>query len=434
MIKSILPVCLINLERRRKANCVIRSRIFYIPHYLLILGFVASGLQLPTVAHAQSFRIVDVGNGCKTYDLDDLEKPFRHVWSGECSNGYTDGWGVLKRYKGNKLAAIGYGMHKQGSLVTDQVSETYYRPKLIAKNSSNLKDNIVQSKADPKQGTVENIVPPSQVPEWAREIVDGRPRQTTPANIASQQPAQNSVSASPTAPASKTTSKNSSPVSSARSRLFVAYSEEVARPFLVSGEAMLPNVVSSYINRRTADYSQQGGPPRMRTEECHPGAGAGPYFAFIQYHLSGMPIGGLRTGWGVACGANSPDEAVRASQRACESRSSYCRVQRGLDKENQVELIIGDMRTQGEPRVIENFSVRLKESRPDGGADVGDVINYDDTWHNIPEGFVCRWNSTWGDRHRNFLIHANGPFIKKQVGFRSQYLIDFRCSSFLPLY
>jgi hypothetical protein len=334
------------------------------------------------------------------------------VWNGGCKKEFAEGEGIFRAYKSGKLLFISKEGFQRG--LRKKFGDTY-----IKRPNGSISFN--------KEGTVQAVrIPPSQVPEWAREIVDGRPRQPTPANLASQQPSQNSVSASP---AARTTSKISSPVSSARSQLFVAYSEDIARPFLVSGEAMLPNVVSSYIKLKTTDH----GPPRMRTVECHPGAGAGQYFSFIQYHLSGMPIGGLRTGWGVACGANSPDEAVRAAQRACESQSSYCRVQRGLDKSNEVELIIGDMRTQGEPTVIKNnLSVRLKESRPDAGADVGDFIDHSDAWHNIPEGFVCIWRSSWGDRHRNFFIHVNGPFIKN--GFRPQYPIDFRCSSFLPLY
>lgn len=414
-IKVTLTLTLFSRERWVKTIGILTiSGLAFLPFWSLAQGGTNNISMVPVGAGNCLILVPEfaVGNNDTTY-----------VWNGGCKKEFAEGKGILRRYEEGTLIAISKYEFQRG--LSKGNTEMYSYPKNGKVGFNLYKQGVEQMSSN---------ISPSQVPEWAREIVDGRPRQSTPANLASQQPSQNSVSASPTAPASKTTSKTSSPVSSARSRLFVAYSEEVARPFLVSGEAMLPNVVSSYINRRTADYSQQGGPPRMRTEECHPGAGAGPYFAFIQYHLSGMPIGGLRTGWGVACGANSPDEAVRASQRACESRSSYCRVQRGLDKENQVELIIGDMRTQGEPRVIENFSVRLKESRPDGGADVGDVINYDDTWHNIPEGFVCRWNSTWGDRHRNFLIHANGPFIKKQVGFRSQYLIDFRCSSFLPLY
>lgn len=355
----------------------------------------------------------DVGN-CKMYESEQSARAKQRnavtgKWDGGCVGGLADGVGIVRMYQHGQLKLISKAEFKNGLGV--RAIEVY------EKQDGSIK------KADMGRKTTSDI-PPSQVPEWAREIVDGRPRQSTPASIASQQPSQNSVLASPIAPAARTTSKNSSLVSSARSRLFIAHSENEARPFLVSGEAMLPNVVSSYINRGIADYSEHG-LPRMRTEECHPGAGAGPYFAFVQYYVSGS------MGWGAACGANSPDEAVRASQRACESRSSYCRVQRGLDKSKQVELIIGDMRTQGEPRVIKTFSVRLKETRPDGGADVGDVIDHG-MWHNIPEGFFCFWRSS-GD-HRDLLIYWNGPFIKKQVGFRPQTLIDFRCSSFLPLY
>lgn len=211
-------------------------------------------------------------------------------------------------------------------------------------------------------------------------------------------------------------------------RLFVAYANNEVKPFVVSDEAMLRNVVSSYINRRTADYSEKGGPPRMQTEECVPRSGAGPYFAFIHYYVVGS------SGWGVACGAASPKEAVQFAQRACESRGGYCRIKRGRDKENAVELLIGDLRIPGNPQVIENFSVRLKETRPNGGAGVGDVINYDDTWHNIPEGFVCSWKTSWGDHHQSFLIHANGPFYKKHGGYQPKSGIDFTCSSFLPLF
>jgi hypothetical protein len=352
----------------------------------------------------------DVGN-CKMYDSEQAARAKQRnavtqKWDGGCIGGFADGVGIVRMYQHGQLRLISKAEFKNGLGV--RAIEVY------EKQDGSIK------KADMNRKTTSDI-PPSQVPEWAREIVDGRPRQPSPANLASQQPSQKSVLASPTAPAASTTSKISSPVSSARSRLFIAYSEKEARPFLVSDEAMLPNVVSSYINRGSADYSLQGGPPRMRTEECHPGAGAGPYFAFVQYYVSGS------MGWGAACGANSPEEAVRASQRACESRSSYCRVHRGLDE--QVELILGDMRTQGEPRVIKTFSVRMKETRPDGGAGVGDVIDHG-MWHNIPEGFSCFWRSS----HRGLIIFWNGPFIKKQDGFRPQTLIDFRCSSFLPLY
>lgn len=425
MIRTILSVCLINLDRRRKANCVVRSRIFYIPHYLLILGFVASGLQLPTVAHAQSFRIVDVGNGCKTYDLDDVEKPYRHVWSGECSNGYTDGWGVLKRYKGNKLAAIGYEMHKQGSLVTDQVSETYYRPKLIAKNSSNLKDNIVQSKADPKQGTVENIVPPSQVPEWAREIVDGRPRQATLANLASQQPSKKSSSTAVSSSQTGTSRETKSGGASYNHRLMVLYNNEAfAAPTVVHDDAMLQAIIAQH--RENLEYNQADSV--VLSKECQQGSSNGPYFGFVHYQAVGR---GRRQAWGLSCGASSPEEAFQLAQRACESNSSggRCAVDTSAETHRRV-IIIGDRRIVSGRKEAEarDVSVLIRESYADAqsGHMGGANLNV-----NFSEGYVCRWTGIISDSRywggRRFQMDVNGPFtwgISRPVG---QY--EFNCGS-----
>ncbi len=399
MIKTILPICLIYLDRRRKANCVIRSRTFFTPRYLLILGFVASGLQLPTVAHAQSFRIVDVGNGCKTIDLDDVEKPFRHVWSGGCSNGYTDGWGVLKRYKGNKLAAIGYGMHKQGSLVTDQVSETYYRPKIIAKNSSNLKDNIVQSKANPQQGTVEeNVIPPSQVPEWAREIVDGRPRQSTPANLASQQSPQKSSSTA------QGQSQNTSGESNTNRLAAVYNSQYFALPVVYTDDRMLRDVKRIYgeiLEYNRADAS-------VRADECPSGVTRGPYFGFVHYQNDSGQAAGM------ACSASSPDEAYRLAQEGCIKKGGRC-----SGGKHGKFIVIGDRRiAEGKASWAEKNNVVVFTRERTVSYEPGKKVYFTEKY-NFSEGYVCHW--------QNGQMITNGPFTAEGTQPRGNY--EFNCGS-----
>jgi hypothetical protein len=149
---------------------------------VLLLIFPSLVYAQPTPKNWEVAR--DVGNGCKEI-VHKLIK-FDLVWTGECKEGYANGIGISKIYENGKLTTISKVLKKNGREDANYRAEQY-----------GIDDEIglfYSMRAPGEAWTKDAAVPPSQVPEWAREIVDGRPRQSTPANVASKQPAQKSSS------------------------------------------------------------------------------------------------------------------------------------------------------------------------------------------------------------------------------------------------
>jgi hypothetical protein len=111
---------------------------------------------------------IDAGN-CKVLISDRAarqldERKLRTLWTGGCVNGMAHGFGVLRVYSFEKLQSISKRNYENGA---PSVIESY----------GLLSNNLIfaaRTLSDGKFSTVE--ISYAEVPEWAGEIVDGKPR------------------------------------------------------------------------------------------------------------------------------------------------------------------------------------------------------------------------------------------------------------------
>jgi hypothetical protein len=347
--------------------------------------------------------------------------PGRRDWSGPCVDGLATGLGLHRQYENDgKLWRIALE-ERSGGLLTNNI-DMY----------SGGGGKIVRWRGRPGAQQKEDNFPPSQLPEWAREIVDGKPR-----TLAQAKQAAGAANASATMSKSQASGSGGTPLSAGvptnRNRLFIAYGKDLARPFVVTSESMLQAVLSDYLRILNESRVNILSATDFRTEECTPSPGSGSLFAFVVYRHESQS--GNSMAWGVVCGASSAEVAAKSAQRACEARSGRCNAPRAKAStfdSNSVQLIIGDLRVPGENKTMKQISVQLSESRPDsGGRNVGDIVRWD-FYSNISSGFICDWfNGAWSNGRPDLMIYGNGPFFKDQATRSRDREITYRCSNFL---
>lgn len=329
----------------------------------------------------------DVGN-CKMYGNEQSEQlrqknAMTQKWDGGCVGGFADGVGIVRIYKHGQLGLISKSEFKNGLGV--QALEVYQK-----------QDGRLQ-KVDMNRKTTSDI-PPSQVPEWAREIVDGRPRQTTPTNVASQQLAQKSSSTA--ASSSQNTSGGSY-----NNRVAVVFNSQFfSLPVVYTDDRMLRDVKRIYseiLEYNRADASVQ-------TDECPSGATRGPYFGFIHYQNDSGQVAGL------ACSASSPEEAYRLAQEACMKKGGRC-----SGGKHGKYIVIGDRRiAEGKASWAEKNNVVVFTRERTVKYEPGKNVYFTEKY-NFSEGYVCHW--------QNGKMITNGPFTAEGTQPRGSY--EFNCGS-----
>lgn len=329
----------------------------------------------------------DVGN-CKMYDSEQAARAKQRnavtqKWDGGCIGGFADGVGIVRMYQHGQLRLISKAEFKNGLGV--RAIEVY------EKQDGSIK------KADMNRKTTSDI-PPSQVPEWAREIVDGRSRQSTPANLASKQPAQKSSST--TASSTQNTSGESY-----SNRLAAVYnSQYFSLPVVYTDDRMLRDVKRIYseiLEYNRADASVQA-------DECPSGVTRGPYFGFVHYQNDSGQAAGM------ACSASSPEEAYRLAQEGCIKKGGRC-----SGGKHGKFIVIGDRRiAEGKASWAEKNNVVVFTRERTVRYEPGKKVYFTEKY-NFSEGYVCHW--------QNGQMITNGPFTAEGTQPRGNY--EFNCGS-----
>ncbi|MCE9641918.1 MAG: hypothetical protein K8S22_17500 [Betaproteobacteria bacterium] len=335
---------MLNLHRTLRA---------FIVTLIYLLAFGANELYFSGNAFAQpdsSGGMVDLNAGdCKIRVTENVaksavERGLRYVWNGACRGGYAHGLGISRLYYSNgRLFSISKMTRENGAVVQGS-NETY----------SFFDGNGVFTYAKPGQERTE--IPPTQVAEWAREIVDGKPRPFTQTAQAVTQPGgstfQNRVENKPgqpigmggnppgqggSTPGAQTGSGSSSGVTTTgassggvtKAKGGARFDGSMTTPtgvyFLTQFYQGSP--VSSYVPRfgqsEAAALATYGGIQTWRQKYeglgCPAGSRVGgPYWAALHFN-SGQTPGRRGAVW--VCGATSERAAAFAAVDLCKSNS-----------------------------------------------------------------------------------------------------------------
>lgn len=381
---------------------------------------IFAGLFLITVsvsAIAMGGVMVDAGK-CRIVVSEkaasaNADRKGKFVWDGACLNGVAHGPGTLRRYEFGKLMLVSKMVRKNGEIFS--FIESYSR----MEDGSILTNNFTKSAQ-----TTQQKIPPSQVPAWAREIVDDKPRPPTPTQVpawardevnralsASAQTAQ----AAPPSSASNKPKGSAAGAGSADYRNYIGWvtSSTVifAAPYVVSDQNMLRGLVGRYRELLAGNPTEAA----MQTIDCPNTSGRGPYVALVHFQNPGG-----KSAVGVACaGGSSPEEAYRAT---CSS-NPIC-ADSGSGREYARYIIIIDRRiavgrsTYAEPAVGVVTQESTFKYRP------GEKVSFSEKY-NFSEGYVCHWQKDpYGSR---FQMVTNGPFTRDFSSPRGRY--DFNCGS-----
>jgi hypothetical protein len=315
----------------------------------------------PTSARKPPAGLVFVPAGkCKLAVSESLQRnnpDIKHVWEGACVQGLASGTGIERTYNAaNRLVWIAKSEFQGG--VRSKTVEGY----------SARADGIYRLRSKPGGDPSREVVPPSQVPAWARELTTGSPPTT--------------AQAAPPKPSTVPTSDRGSSVVSNRF---------AQKPFLASLSLDGPpsHALAIMAPDRSTAERMAGNFPRTsrilipgnwRHEIIECTGGSGPYFATVESKEGqGRAIVGS-----IACGASTPDLAAGAAWRLCKEK-------RGCDPQrHNVSLIVSSQRTDGVDRIWEQTMVNAR---------MGHGFR-----NNLAEGWICGWDYAG--------LVVDGPFAR----------------------
>lgn len=294
--------------------------------FLLVLLAVASTAQ---AQQFQDYEAAPAGSACSIREA--AGHDWRFLWSGRCVNGYAQGEGTLRSWRGEtatvEKGAFSGGGYKQG------LWEIYSR---ATKGDREITNFLVQYERGLEAKDAKSLggvrpVKPRDLPGWAEVITSMTFADAPPARAPAKPAAAAAAPAAPPAPA-----KPAAPAAVAAApaaalpalsagykghlyvvRFDVSDSKGTSGDFMsfvAPDRASAQRLYDDYATGRNS-LTEKGLPVLGRIDECD-GRGAGPYFAIAVLHDTRDNTGG---GAGWVCGAPSPDGAARAALGACKT-------------------------------------------------------------------------------------------------------------------
>ena len=276
---------------------------------LFLYGLLAAACA----AQAQQFQDYEAGAAgasCRVREAPGRES-WRFLWSGRCVNGYAQGEGTLRTWRGD-AATVEKGPFSAG--YRQGLWEVYSRETRGDREITNSLTQYEQGAAAKVVGAA-RVVKPREVPGWA-EVLTSLSFADAPAARAPAAPAP--AAPAPAKPAAAAAAPALPALSAGYKGHFYVVRFDLSDAHGTAGDFMsfvAPDRASA--QRLYEDYAsrQQNKLTLVSIDECD-GRGAGPYFALAVVHAARDGKGG---GGGWICGAGTLDAAARAALAACRT-------------------------------------------------------------------------------------------------------------------